>query len=214
VADTKISALSAVGTPTDLDELVLNDGGTSKKMDLNALVAYIESRARVNSAAVTQQVTVAATDVYLAGSACLIPVGRLQAKTMYRCKFNLVKSAAGVGLPVINVRIGTGGVLGDTSRGTLTFPVGTAVADEGCFEITSIFRTVGSGTSAVLHSLAELTHRLSITGLNTGVSPSQIATSGGFDSTVSGLIIGLSVNSGTGATWTINHVQAELWNLA
>jgi hypothetical protein len=212
VADTKLSALAQLTAPTDLDELYVNDGGVSKRITLNDFVAYIEQRARQANASVTQQVTVAATDALLAGSAITIPAGRLQAKTIYRCKFNLVKSAAGTGLPAINVRLGTG-VIGDASRGTLTFPIGTTVADEGTFEVLATFRTVGSGTSAVLQSMATLTHRLSVTGLNTGVSPVQIATSAGFDSTTP-TVIHLSVNSGTGATWTINNVVAELFNLA
>ena len=116
-------------------------------------------------------------------------------------------------IPIINVRIGTAGTTADTSRGTLTHSAQTAVIDEGTFEIFVTFRSVGSGTSAVIQSLSRLSHRLSVTGLGTGVSEPEIATSAGFNSTTSGLIIGLSVNGGTSASWTVNLVQAELNNL-
>jgi len=156
-----------------------------------------------------------ATDTYLTGSSCAIPSGSLQAKSMYRCRFQVVKTAAGTAAPIINIRVGTAGTTADTSRGTMTWTAQTAVVDEGVFEIFATFRTVGGGTSAVLQTLANRTHRLSVTGLGgaNSVSEPEIATSGGFDSTVSNLIIGLSVNAGASAAWTVNLVQAELINL-
>ena len=154
-----------------------------------------------------------ATDTYLTGSSIAIPDGSLQAGARYRCIFNVVKTAAGTATPIINVRIGTAGTTADTSRGTLTHSAQTAVVDEGTFEVFVTFRSVGSGTSAVIQSLSRLSHRLSVTGLGTGVGEPEIATSAGFNSTTSGLIIGLSVNGGTSASWTVQLVQAELNNL-
>ena len=168
---------------------------------------------QVHNASVAAQGPGFASDTYLVGSSCAIPAGQLQAKAKYRCRFNVVKTAAGVATPIINVRVGTAGSTADTSRGTLTFSAQTAVVDEGVFEIECVFRTVGSGTSAVLQSLARLAHRLSITGLGVGVSEPEVVTSGGFDSTVAGLIVGLSVNGGASAAWTVQLVSAELVNL-
>jgi hypothetical protein len=169
---------------------------------------------RTNNASVGLQ-SGFSTDTYLTGSSCLIPDSSLQAKSMYRCRFQVVKTAAGVATPIINIRIGTAGTTADTSRGTLTWTAQTAAADEGVFEVFATFRTVGSGTSAVLQTLINRTHRLSVTGLGgaNSVSEPEIATSGGFDSTVSSLIIGISVNGGASAAWTVNLVQAELINL-
>jgi predicted PP-loop superfamily ATPase len=82
------------------------------------------------------------------------------------------------------------------------------------FELWAAFRTVGSGTAAVVQSRARLTHALSITGLSTSVTPITVATSGGFDSTVAASIIGVSLNGGTSAAFTITLVEAELINLA
>lgn len=212
MADSKISALSAVSGPLAAQEFPVNDAGTSKKITLAQLASYPGNGGRFN-ASVSGQGPGFASDTYLVGSSINIVDGSLQAKSMYRCKFNVVKTNAGTATPVINVRIGTAGTTSDTSRGTLTFSAQTAVIDEGVFEIFSTFRTVGGGTAAVLQSLGRLAHRLSITGLGVGVSEPEIATSGGFDSTVSNLIIGLSVNGGASAAWTVSLVQAELFNL-
>lgn len=212
--DTKISALPALTSPADADELAVNDAGVSRRMTLTTLVNYLESRNRVANASVANQGPGFAADTYLVGSSCAIPAGRLQAKAMYRCLFNVTKTAAGVATPIINLRIGTAGTTADASRGVLTFSAQTAVADEGVFDLEATFRTVGAGTAAVVQSLAQLRHRLSVTGLGVGVSEPEVATSGGFDSTVANLIVGLSVNGGASAAWTVNLVQAELTNLA
>lgn len=167
----------------------------------------------VHNASVSTPAAGFAADTYLVGSSCAIPNGLLQAKTKYRCRFSVSKTGAGVATPIINIRIGTLGTVGDAPRGVLTFAAQTAVIDEGLFEIEAIFRTVGAGVAAVLQSMGKLTHRLSITGLSTDVSGMKLATSAGFDSTVANSIIGLSVNGGASAAWTVAVVSAELVNL-
>src|SRR4051794_20356603 len=82
-------------------------------------------------AASTAAQTGFATDTYLAGSAVTIPVGKIQVGTKYRCKFNVVKTAAGVAAPVISIRLGTAGTTADTARATLTYAAQTGVVDEG-----------------------------------------------------------------------------------
>ena len=162
---------------------------------------------------VAQQGAGFSSDTYLTGSDCLIPLNRLQVGTRYRCVFNATKTAAGTATPIINVRIGTAGTTADASRGTLTWSAQTAVADESVWEIFVTFRSVGSGTAAVIQSLGRRTHRLATTGFGPDSEP-EIATSGGFDSTVANLRIGISVNGGASASWTVQLVQAELTNLA
>lgn len=179
-------------------------------------VAYAAGqRIALYNAAVAQQ-TWGAVDKYLTGSSIALPVTRLQAKTMYRCMFEVVKTSTtgSTSAPVLQVRIGTNGTTADTSRGSMTFNLQTAVIDEGVIEYWATFRTVGSGTSAVLQSVGRLTHRNSTTGLATGISTPKIATSAGFDSTVASSIIGLSCNFGTSFVGTTEVVQAELFNLA
>lgn len=165
----------------------------------------------MHNASVVAQGPGFATDTYLAGSACTVPAAQLKIASKYRCKFNVVKTAAGIAAPVLNIRVGTLGTVADTSRGALTFAAQTAAIDEGVFEIECVFRTVGA--AATLQSLGELRHRLSVTGLSTDVSGAKSATSGTFDSTAAGLIVGISVNGGLSAAWTVSLVSAELVNL-
>lgn len=213
MADTKLSALPLITTVDDTDEVYVNDGGSSKRMTMTQLTAYIESRGRQHNASVANQTGFAA-DTYLTGSSIAIPNGRLQAKSKYRARFNVVKTAAGVVAPVLNLRFGTAGSTADTARATLTFAAQTAVVDEGFFEIDAVFRTVGSGTSAILQATGQLTHRLAATGFSTSAVSIAAGVSGtGFDSTVANSIIGLSVNGGTSAAWTVNLVDALLENL-
>lgn len=154
------------------------------------------------------------SDTYLAGSGILIPTGGYVAGAVYTCVFDMVKTAAGTAAFTITLRIGTGGgVVGDTSIMSWAFAVGTAAVDSGVFTVTAHFRTVGSGTSAVIAGLAECSHALAATGLiTTGASGfGQVSTvSSGFDSTIAATTIGLSVNGGASFSGTNSVVQTTL----
>ncbi len=154
-----------------------------------------------------------AADTYLVGSSIAIPASSLKVGTRYHLIFNVSKTAAGVATPILNVRFGTLGTTGDASKCALTWTAQTAATDTGTFEVWATFRTVGSGTTAVLQCVGQRRHGASITGFGTLVSETKAATSAGFDSTVANSIIGASVNGGTSAVWTITLVQAELSNL-
>lgn len=154
------------------------------------------------------------SDTYLAGSAIAMPTGGFVAGAQYRCVFDMVKTAAGTAQFTITLRIGTGGgVVGDTSIMTWAFGAGTAAADSGVFTVYAHFRTVGSGTSAVIAGVVGCSHALAATGLtNTGASGfGQISTvSSGFDSTIAGTTIGLSVNGGASFSGTNSIVETSL----
>lgn len=154
-----------------------------------------------------------ATETYLTGSSIAIPNSSLQSGARFRLIFDVSKTAAGLATPIIRIKIGTAGTTADATILTFTFLAQTAVADIGTFEFWVTFRTVGSGTSAVIQGTAQARHRLSATGLQNLPSPTLQVTSGGFDSTVSNLIIGASVNAGASAAWTVQMVQSELNNL-
>lgn len=224
--DTKPSAFTADSTPDDTDWLPYIDrdeGGAgvhgNNILTFSELVAYIEGRGRQNNASVANQGAGFATDTYLTGSYVTIPTNpaggnRLQAKSKYRLRFNATKTAAGTATPIINVRLGTAGTTADTSRLTLTHAAQTAVIDEMVYDLSVVFRTVGSGTSAVIAGIGVLDHRLASTGFANVNTSIQQGVSAGFDSTVASLGIGVSVNGGTSAAWTVNLVEAELYNLA
>jgi hypothetical protein len=153
-----------------------------------------------------------AAETYLAGSAIVIPAGGWTAKTTYKCIFDMVKTAAGTGAFTVNVKMGTLGTTSDASILTLAFAAGTAVADTGRFEVVVVFRTVGSGTSAVIQGFVSCSHALASTGLiTTGASGFGLinGTSSGFASTTQ-TTIGISVNGGTSFSGTNTLVQTEL----
>jgi len=194
--------------------LLYTQGGIWLHYDSNG-VPYPSNipNSNVYNASVVAQ-TGFATDTYLTGSSIRIPVGQLaKVKSLYVCTFDVVKTAAGTAAPTVILRVGTAGAVGDTARLTFTFPAQSAVVDTGRFRVAAAFRTIGSGTSAVLQGLAELQHNLAATGLATvnpaGFVPLQV-TSGGFDSTVANLFLGLSVNGGASAAWTTQLVESRM----
>lgn len=212
MADSKISALTAATAVTDTAEFVINDGGTTKRATGSLIKTYVDQRL-VNASVANQSFTT--TDTYVTGSNIAIPTGRLQAKSFYRMRMQMAKtSVAGTATPVVIVRIGTAGTTADTARATLTFPAQTAVADDGFIEVFVTFRTVGSGTSAVISTHGILDHRLASTGLSNTNTGFAKAVSAGFDSTVASLQIGCSFNGGASFAGNTDLVQAELGNLS
>lgn len=154
-----------------------------------------------------------ASDTYLTGSYIKFDAGGPKVGTKYKCRFSVAKTGAGTATPIVQVRTGTAGTTGDTSRNSFTFNAGTANADVAWFEIYIMFRSVGSGTAAVGQGMCLITKGVSAT---TGFInlPAQVVqtTSGGFDSTTANLGIGVSVNGGTSAAWTVQLVSAEIEN--
>lgn len=214
--DKTVGGLGAAGALAGTDILPIVQSGTTVRSTLADVKAFFDQGIR--NASVSTPGAGFASDTYLVGSSCAIPDNRLQAKSMYRLLFSVAKTGAGTAAPVITVRVGTAGTTADTSRCAFTFPAQTAVIDEGVFQLWCTFRTVGSGTSAVIAGVASLQHdkgfgSTASTGLSVECAPTVVTVGGGFDSTVSNSIIGASVNGGTSAAWTIAVVQADLLNL-
>lgn len=152
-------------------------------------------------------------DTYLTGSAVALPPGGFKAGHCYSCLFDMAKTAAGTAALAITVRLGTAGTTSDAAILTFTFGAGTAAGDTGIFEVYFHFRTVGSGTAAVIAGAAECSHLLAATGLvSTGASGwgTILGVSSGFDSTVSNNFLGLSVNGGASFVGTNTIVEAKL----
>lgn len=152
------------------------------------------------------------SDVYLTGSNCTVAAGDFKAKGQYRCVFDVTKSA-GTGGIVISVRTGVNGTTSDTANLTFTFPAGTSVADVGVFEVFVNWRTVGSGTSAVVSGVCRaVKNTITAAGLwnDTSAAKTIVATvSSGFNSTTF-TNIGVSFNGGTAFAGTVTTVQAQL----
>lgn len=188
--------------------------GNIKYVDHNGLVQVLGRGALSKSAVSTATVSAGyAADTYLAGSGIAVPTGGFVAGARYTCTFDMVKTAAGTAQFTITLRIGTTGTVSDAAILTFAFAAGTAAVDTGTFEVFAHFRTVGSGTSAVVVGTAYCSHALAATGLiSTGASGiGQITTvSSGFDSTIAGTTIGLSVNGGASFSGTNTIVETEL----
>lgn len=154
-----------------------------------------------------------ATDTYLAGSAITIQTaGAWRVKQIYRCRFDMVKTNVGTAAFTVIVRMGTAGTTADTAILTLAFAVGTGAIDSGWFDLTIVFRTVGSGTSAVIAGVIKCSHHLAATGLiTTGASGfgQILGTSAGFNSSTP-TVIGISVNGGASFSGTNTVVESEL----
>ncbi|WP_395689354.1 DUF2793 domain-containing protein [Aestuariivirga sp.] len=154
-----------------------------------------------------------ATDTYLAGSGLVIPAGRLRAGTRYILAFDASKSAAGLAAPIVSLRFGSTQSVADALLAQLAFPAQTAAADDGRFLLEVTFRSVGPGTAAVVQAVASLVHSMASGGLASSPGPVRRATSAGFNSTLANAVLGVSVNAGAGAAWTVSLVQAQLENL-
>lgn len=153
-----------------------------------------------------------AVDTYLAGSAIALPASRLRAGTRYVLSFDVAKTAAGLAPPVLTLRFGASGSIADPAIGTLSFGAQTAAVDDGVIEVQGAFRSTGA--AAVLQAVSTLTHSLTSAGLATTPGAVRRVTSAAFDATLANGVLGVSVNAGAAAAWTISLVQARLENLA
>jgi hypothetical protein len=171
----------------------------------------------INSA-VASQSPAAATDVYITSSDILIPSFSVQAKTQILWRLSVSKTAAGVVAPVYTIRIGTNKSIADTARLVLTGPVQTGVADIGTLNIIVTVRNI-SATVGVIQGTAWWDHRGTAASSTIGAGFANDGTghvegtSAGFANNALGASsIGLSINTGTSAAWTITQVQGEaIW---
>ena len=162
-----------------------------------------------NNSTAPQTIT-AATVTYLTGSN--ISAANIKAGSIVNWDIAVLKTAAGVAPPVFTVRFGTTGTTADSTLLTFTGSAQTAIADGGLFSIKCIFKTVGSGTTAILAGHYTLMHNAQVVGLS--VLPVNFAfqTSAGFNSTLTNAVLGVTVDSGAAAAWTINQVAVKLEN--
>lgn len=156
------------------------------------------------------QVIPAATATYLTNSD--ISTANIKAGSIVTWNIAVVKTAAGVAAPIFTVRFGASGTTADATLLTFTGSAQTAAADGGLFSISCTFKTVGSGTTAVLAGYYTLIHNSGNVGLSTAPVNYAFSTSSGFDSTIPNAVLGITVNSGAAAAWTINQVGVKLEN--
>lgn len=149
-----------------------------------------------------------AADTYVTGSNLLIG-GRIKQLSMFRWKIFMSKTAASTAVTATIIRFGTAGAIGDTARVTMAGPAQTAAVDEACLEVWATVWT--SGASGVVRGEQSLSHSAAIAA-GFGEMFDSVS-SGAFDLTVGNLQVGISMNGGAAAAWTVTSVQAEAINL-
>jgi hypothetical protein len=165
---------------------------------------------RSHNASVANQAGFAA-DTYVTNSGLLIPSFSMQAKTMFEWRLSASKTAAGVATPILQVRIGVNQTTADTSRLTLTGPAQTAAADVGILTVVLVCRNVAA--AGVLQGHMSWSKNGAAVGFANNDAGAVEGTSAGFDNTaLGGSFIGLSINGGASAAWTVTQVRAEaIW---
>jgi len=152
----------------------------------------------------TADVVASAANTYLTGSS--LPIGgRLQQGTHFKWRFRLTKTAAGTAANAMAIVAGTAQTTADTARVTHTMAAATAATDTGIIELDAIVRSAGAST--VLQSSLALYHQSA--GFTTTGNIFLVGTSAAFDSTTSGLVIGVTDNPGTSGVWTFQMISVE-----
>lgn len=207
-------------------EVLLDEQGTPATPAAGQMLAYPDSSSSTwvqraddgtvqgdaSRAAIAQQAGFAA-DTYITRSGLLIPSCSMQPGMAWIWEMVIVKTAAGVAVPSWVVRVGAAGAIGDAARLTIATAAQTAVADTAHVRVMLTCRTVAVG--GVIQGLVWIQHNLAATGFaNAGPAGLNIVqgTSAGFDNTaLGGQFVGLSVNGGAAAAWTIEQCLARVW---
>lgn len=158
----------------------------------------------------TSQSPTAATRTYIAGSNFIVGSQKLQAGSLFRWRFNLTKTAAGIATSTFDIAFGTSGSTADTARVSFTKPAGTAVADEGWIEITCTIRSIGASGVPVGEFI--MSHNGNTAGHATIPIVVVNTIGAGFDTTTV-TNVGVCITSGSGDVVTIQQVISEAWNI-
>lgn len=217
MADSKISALTAATSAQLTDQLAINESGTSKMLTVQQIYTLYNGLEGIYNASGASQ-SPGTADFYLGGSRVLIPnatgSGSLQVGTWYKCSVSCVRTNVGSAAPIFTVRYGTAGTTSDTAICTATGATQTTVADYGVWEVTAFLLTAGSGTTATARAMLCLSHGTGAATGFVGSSTAAPAVGSGFNSTLASAGIGMSLNAGSAAAWTVTGVHSEIHNLA
>lgn len=214
MADMLIDVQSVPATPAAGQAVVFVDT-TAKILCTKADTGIVHARSETSS--VAAQGAGFATDTYVTGSSLVIPSFSLQVGTAFYWQISASKTGAGTAQPIYVIRIGANQTTADTAILTLTGPLQTAIADIGTLSIMATVRTIGG--AGVLQGSAWWTHRgtaasttVSGTGFANDTTGHIEGTSAGFNTVTNGQFVGLSINGGASAAWTMTQVQLEaIW---
>lgn len=144
-----------------------------------------------------------AVDTYVTNSGLLIPNCGIQTGQVYRWYITLSKTAAGTAQAVFTFRLGAAQTTADTSLLALTQVLAqTAAVSSGVLVCSVHVRTAGAtGVVAGAAGVAA----------SAGFGSGQDGVSGSVNlASAAGQFLGLSMNGGASAAWTITGVTAEL----
>lgn len=186
-------------------------GGIQKFLTIKDDAGFIRSFGRSNFSTALQT-PAAATRTYITGSNISVPTSGLQIGTMFRWRFNMTKTGAGVAASTFDICFGTAGTTADTARVSFTKPAGTGVIDEAWVDIICTIRGPLSASGIAVGQFV-MTHNLAATG-HAQIPVVVVNTvSSTFDVTTASLIVGVCITSGAADAITIQMVQAEAANL-
>lgn len=148
-----------------------------------------------------------AADTYVTGSSLQIPTGGMVAGMRFVWQIGAAKTAAGTATAVYNVRIGSNQTTADTARLAISgLTAQTGVTDAGVLTIVVVVRSV-SATGVIAGACGWAASRGGAAGFGGG---NHLVSSTFDNSNLAGQFIGLSINGGASAAWTVHHVYAEL----
>lgn len=196
---------AAGGVPSANNSVIFVDSTVAALFVKDSAGVY---RGSTGNASIAAQGAGFATDTYVTNSNLLIPSFGVQAKSKIRWTISVSKTGAGVVAPAFAIRIGAAGTTADTARLTLTGAAQTAVADVGVFDIILTVRSVSA--TGVIQGTLSLVHTNAATGLSANDGDVIEASSATFDNTaIAGQTIGLSINAGASAAWTVTQVHVD-----
>lgn len=190
----------------------VNSGVTGTTQSVNdnstkiATTAYVDRKDATTAFNSPAQSISANTDTYITNSGLNVP-STLHVGSRFRWRINFTKTAAGTAGPVYNIRYGTAGTTSDTSRLSVTGGPQSAAVETGNLVVTVTVTAVGASGTLVISVVKE--NGITAGGLGPIASQSQTST---FDTTPANSIIGISVNTGASAAWTVNNLLTEIIN--
>jgi hypothetical protein len=216
VANTVLVQYNANATVYEIHKVTLAPGEMLEYIKGIGWFTVANQLPNIRNQNTTDQVLTVGTEAYLAGSSIAIPANRpIAIGTRFHWRIAATKTAAGAAAWSVIVRFGTAGTTSDTARLTFaqTTNIQTAAVDTGTWEIRAIVRGPISA-SCVVAGVVEFQHHLDVTGWSTvGPADCYQITSGAFDITTAGMIVGLSFVPGASTVATFQVVSAECENI-
>lgn len=204
MADILIANQSGPTTPAAGNSVVFIDSTTGKLGVMDSTGRVLGSLSR-NDATASQGAGFA-SDTYVTNSGLLIPSFGMKAGMSFQWTITASKTAASTAAPVYTVRIGPNQTTADTSRLALTAGAQTAAVDNGILFVRVSVRNV-SATGVIAGAAAWAKTQAGTAGFGGSID----GVSGTFDNTaLAGQFVGLSINGGASAAWTLTAVAAEL----